>query len=275
MISVIIPCYNAADYIEETLNSILNQEGIELLEVIIVDDGSTDTSAKVIKSINDPRITYLYQQNKGVATARNYGLTQANGTYVIFFDADDKMSEGFLMKRLSALQLTSAGFSCGPVNTFPQQSKTTYGIAESVAEALLTYKPEFSSCPSNYLIKKSLLIENKVLFNERLSSTADRFFLIQLAKKTTGRLIKDSPLLYRVTPDSMSNKLTRKLILDNERYLFELKTYQLIPESVKKQFLFRINYILGLGFLKTGLYFKGFNYLSKAFISNPKKFLSR
>src|SRR5215204_5854126 len=116
MISVIIPCFNAERFIKETLDSIVTQQE-EIKNIIIVDDGSTDQSASIIKSYNDSRIIYLHQPNKGVSVARNRGLSQAEGEFVVFFDADDKMSSGFLKERKKILDVNSdIDFCCGPVN---------------------------------------------------------------------------------------------------------------------------------------------------------------
>lgn len=89
-VSVIIPVYNAASTLEATLLSIQNQS-LQDIEIICVDDGSTDDSKKVIDRIaqNDNRIRYLYQDNSGAAIARNRGLRNASGDYVAFIDADD------------------------------------------------------------------------------------------------------------------------------------------------------------------------------------------
>ena len=274
MISVIIPCFNAEEFLKETLDSILSQQE-EIEDIIVVDDGSTDQSASIVKSYNDSRIIYLHQPNKGVSVARNRGLTQAKGEFVVFFDADDKMTPDFLKERKKILiDNPDVDFCCGPVNVFPLQQKISFGIAENVSEVLLTYQPQYSSCPSNYLIRKSVLIEHQLFFNESLSSTADRFFLIQLAGKSKGKLIQNAPLLYRVTPNSMSGKLSKKLVKDNENYLLELIKNKLIPISLEKVFLFRIQYILGLGFIRTGSYIKGMRYAMKAFSNDPKNFLN-
>lgn len=90
LVSIIIPVYNVEDYIENCLNSLINQT-YENIEIICVDDGSTDLSGDKIKSIknSDNRIKYYYQSNQGVSSARNKGLSYANGEYVIFVDADD------------------------------------------------------------------------------------------------------------------------------------------------------------------------------------------
>ncbi len=86
--SVIIPLYNKANYIRETLNSVLEQT-YKHFQVIIVDDGSTDNSFEIVSEIHDKRISIYRKQNEGVSIARNYGIHKANNKYIAFLDADD------------------------------------------------------------------------------------------------------------------------------------------------------------------------------------------
>lgn len=275
MISVIIPCYNCGAFIGETIQSVLDQT-YQDFEIIVVDDGSTDNSESVVKSIQDSRIHYISQPNSGVSKARNKGFQYANGKYIVFFDGDDIMSSNFLEVRIKLLERhRGLHFCCGPIETFPVKKDMRYGAAKAVPEELLLYDPFAASCPSNYLIKRSILEQNNLLFNERLSSTADRFFLLQLDKKAEGFLLQDGPLLYRITENSMSNQLTRKLVDDNEQYLFELEKAGLIPINMKKTFLFKIHYILGLGFIRTGALGKGMRYTLQAFVSKPVTFIKQ
>lgn len=88
MISVIIPLYNKQNHILKTLESVLKQT-FQDFEIIVVDDGSTDTSLIKVKSIPDPRIRIFPQQNSGVSAARNKGILEARGEFVAFLDADD------------------------------------------------------------------------------------------------------------------------------------------------------------------------------------------
>lgn len=88
-VSVIIPTYNRARYVIEALESVLNQT-YQNLEVIIVDDGSTDKTREVLGPyLVDDRITYIYKENGGPASARNFGLTNSTGEYIAFLDSDD------------------------------------------------------------------------------------------------------------------------------------------------------------------------------------------
>ena len=91
IISVIMPAYQAADYINQAISSVLNQTCKETWELLIIDDGSTDQTAEIVRMYaKDPRIRYLCRKkNKGVAAARNLGIQKARGAYVAFLDADD------------------------------------------------------------------------------------------------------------------------------------------------------------------------------------------
>lgn len=88
LFSVIIPLYNKADYISDTLKSVLAQT-YKNFEVIIVDDGSSDNSLAVVKEITDPRLKVISQNNSGVSAARNNGIAVAKGRWIAFLDADD------------------------------------------------------------------------------------------------------------------------------------------------------------------------------------------
>ena len=87
--SVIIPLYNKEKYIQNTLQSVLNQT-FENFEVIIVDDGSTDDGPEKVGLISDCRIRFIRKENGGVSSARNRGIAEARGEYIAFLDADDE-----------------------------------------------------------------------------------------------------------------------------------------------------------------------------------------
>ena len=90
-LSIVIPVYNGANYLREAIESALAQT-FRNVEVLVVDDGSTDETAAVARSFRDVR--YLYQENRGLAAARNTGLRESSGRFVVFLDADDRLLLG-------------------------------------------------------------------------------------------------------------------------------------------------------------------------------------
>lgn len=96
MISVIIPLYNKEPIIERSLQSVLSQD-YDDFEVVVVNDGSTDRSADIVRSINDPRIRLIEQENGGPSKARNTGVNNAKGDWILFLDADDELLPGALV----------------------------------------------------------------------------------------------------------------------------------------------------------------------------------
>lgn len=108
-VSVIIPAYNRADLIEETIESVLNQT-YDDFEIIIVDDGSTDSTSEVVRRFNGP-IRYLYQGNRGRSCARNKGFEISSGDYICFLDSDDVLNPRMLELQVSLLDSnTDLGF---------------------------------------------------------------------------------------------------------------------------------------------------------------------
>lgn len=101
-VSIIIPCYNQAEYLPETLDSVLAQTYADW-ECVIVDDGSTDQSCEVAQRYvaNDPRFQYLYQANQGPSAARNNGIKHTNGEFVLPLDADDLIADTYLEKAVA------------------------------------------------------------------------------------------------------------------------------------------------------------------------------
>lgn len=122
VVSIIIPNFNKATFIAESIRSVLEQE-FEDWEAIIVDDGSTDNSVEIINNLvsNDPRLK-LFQRNrlpKGGSTCRNIGIENARGDYLFFFDSDDLMTKDCIGERVNLMQdNTTLDFAVFPVGTF-------------------------------------------------------------------------------------------------------------------------------------------------------------
>ncbi|MDQ7032067.1 MAG: glycosyltransferase family A protein [Desulfonauticus sp.] len=105
LVSVIIPTYNRAKFLGQAIESVLKQT-YTCLELIVVDDGSTDRTWQIVKHFSDKRIKYFYQENKGVAWARNWGVKVSRGEFIAFLDSDDFWLPQKLEKQLRFLQET-------------------------------------------------------------------------------------------------------------------------------------------------------------------------
>lgn len=113
LVSVIIPAFNQGHYLGKTIRSVLDQSYPEF-EILVVDDGSTDNTAVVTRQFADPRLRYIYQDNRGLSAARNTGIQHAQGAYLTYLDSDDL----FMPEKLSLLAAAlrdapGAGFAAG------------------------------------------------------------------------------------------------------------------------------------------------------------------
>ncbi|MDX6190097.1 glycosyltransferase [Flavobacterium sp. Fl-318] len=104
LVSIVIPCYNDKDYIEESVNSALSQT-YQNTEIIIVDDGSNEATKKILSSFNHKKVKIITQENKGLSAARNVGIINSNGDYIVTLDADDIFENSFLEKAVPILNL--------------------------------------------------------------------------------------------------------------------------------------------------------------------------
>ena len=93
LLSVVVCTYNRAELLPGAIRSVLDQS-YEGFEVVVVDDGSTDSTADVVARVGDPRVGYVRQENQGLSVARNTGVAHASGRYVVFLDDDDTRATG-------------------------------------------------------------------------------------------------------------------------------------------------------------------------------------
>ena len=109
LVSVIMTCFNHGEYIEEAIDSVIKQTH-QNFEIIVVDDGSTDTNTlQILKNINKPKTKIIFSDNQGVSAARNKAIEASNGQYILPLDADDKIHPTYLEKGVSILQNTTHG----------------------------------------------------------------------------------------------------------------------------------------------------------------------
>lgn len=136
LVSIIVPVYNAQDYVSYCINSLINQT-YQNLEIILVDDGSTDNSGSICDSYAalDPRINVIHQKNGGISRAQNAGLDYATGTYIAFADNDDILDAHNIEFLVHALESTGADMSKGRWQQFGVSELDT--IAQQASQGAL------------------------------------------------------------------------------------------------------------------------------------------
>lgn len=189
MISIIIPVYNVSSYLTTCLESIVRQS-IEDFEVILIDDGSTDSSKKICKNFcdKDDRFTYYYQQNSGVSTARNFGISVSKGKWLAFIDPDDFVEEDYLKSLLpedneDITKLIGGGFIL-KADSIEKEFRILNPRKVSANEAisLMIKDPNFYSYVWNKLFLREIIIKNNIIFDSDMYYGEDLLFIFHYLK---------------------------------------------------------------------------------------------
>ncbi|BCC61857.1 TPA: glycosyltransferase [Bacillus cereus] len=230
LVSVIVPLYNTERYIEQTIQSILNQTYTNV-EIIIIDDDSTDNSASIVKEITNihpNKIHYIHQQNQGVSVARNTGIENAAGEYIAFLDSDDLWHPTKLEKQIQSMHANKMNACyCGHSYFYElTQSKTaiaTKFIKGDIASAYLGH--QVIAQTSTWIFKKSLLIDNNIRFTPGCSWGEDLEFLFKLTSITNVCYVEEYLTDYRILNEgNLSSKYSDYKL----KTTIELEVYQRI-----------------------------------------------
>ena len=209
-ISVIIPTYNRAFTIEHAIKSVLNQT-YKPIEIIVVDDGSTDNTKRVVESINNPLIKYYYKENGGAASARNYGAIKAEGDWLAFNDSDDVWIEDKLFKQAKYAQLhpeynliySSYKMHMADGNTLIVPDKNTSAQLEGDILSSLVIKNTIGT--PTVMVKKDTFLKVGG-FDERLRCIEDWNFAIRFAEQYSIGFVDEVTVdAYRVDDSVSSN----------------------------------------------------------------------
>lgn len=213
MVSIIIPLHNSEAFIKETIQSCLNQS-YQNIEVIVVENGSTDHSFKIVQGIKGKHI-HLYKIEKAnAAKARNYGFRKSTGDYVMFLDADDVLEPHKITYQIKALQEKPQGWlaSCA-------WAKFTHAVEEAAIEEQAVWRIENPlewlvvaltgggmMIPGCWLLPRSL-VEQTGGWDERLTLHDDGEFMCRVLLASKGQVFVDHTMVYyRQVPQSLSRQ---------------------------------------------------------------------
>jgi glycosyltransferase involved in cell wall biosynthesis len=191
MISVVIPTYNQARYLSQAVESVWMQE-VDDLEVLIVDDGSTDETSDVIRGLAAKgELRWIRQENSGPAAARNRGIKESRGELIAFLDADDYWIQGKLKDQIAAFGAESeASDFCFSGSFLVDDNCTILANRVSNQPRILLSELIWGNCitTSSVLVRKTLLLEVG-LFNEMLTIGEDWDLWLRLTLRTTVNYI--------------------------------------------------------------------------------------
>lgn len=212
LVTWIIPVYNGEKYIEQAVKSILNQPCKDL-KVLIIDDGSTDSTNEIIKEIKDERVRYVYKMNAGVSAARNYGVKCVDSKYIAFLDADDSLCKNIYDNELHSLlmksqyELLSFAYFEGDQNLRRGNRRNLEAMGESSCdEAKLSCFKHVSS----FIFSRRFLEKDKpLMFPEGIRYREDVTFLFLVLCKGRKLLNIDRELfIYRNNSSSVLHSFT-------------------------------------------------------------------
>ncbi len=206
LVSVIIPAYNRASTVQKAVESVLAQS-YDHLEVLLIDDGSTDETAAVVQSIQDPRLRYIYQQNAGACAARNHGVSLAKGEYIAFHDSDDHWHPDKLEKQMQVLQQTGADAVVCKMNRFGVAGGVIQ-CPKRVGEGFISVKDDLFGIGTQTILAKRAVPE-QILFRPEMPRYQDLEWFLHALQKYRIYCMEEAMVDYYIGADSISRGTER------------------------------------------------------------------
>ena len=209
-VSVIVPVFNAEKTLAETLESVQRQTFSDL-ELIVIDDGSTDASRDILAAFDDDRLKVFFCANAGVATARNRGLARATGEFVSFIDADDLWVPEKLELQVEALRRNpTAGAAYSWTAFLDEEGRYLFAKERRFSQGYVysdLLRDFFIASGSNVLLRRSCA-DTVGGFDPTFDSGADWEYLLRFARLWPFVVVPRYQVLYRLREDSMSGTLS-------------------------------------------------------------------
>jgi len=232
-VSIIIPVYNASAFVKECLDSVMAQTMTDGVECILIDDCSIDNTLEEIQSIinvntdGNVKISLLRQErNQGPSAARNRGVREAKGEYVFFLDADDTITPDCIellygLAKEHDADYVQGNYSNGNVNGNENKLPCFLTNQKEIKRLLLNHnKIQFT--PHNRLVRRQMIIDNDLFFNEQIKVREDFLWMTFVAKYVKKFASCDKPTYNRgYNEDSLTNNINREREIAGYRVLIE------------------------------------------------------
>ncbi len=238
LVSVILPVYNAGEYLAESINSILNQS-FRSFELLIFNDGSTDNSLKIMESFKDERITiFNYNKNQGYIRHLNYGIQIAIGKYIARMDADDISHPDRLQHQFDFLQCNPDFSLVSSDIQVTDENNTLHGIfnydKKLPVEWQLVWRNPIAH-PTAFF-RRSLLKDEVVVYNDAMMPAEDYELWSRLIKKGNFKILDEPLLNYRVVQESAYNSNKRNALLLSNNISYNYVT-GILQKDVDRRYL--------------------------------------
>lgn len=229
-VSVIIPCYNYGNYLADAINSVLQQNVEAGMEIIVVDDGSSDKTATVAQGFGSS-IRYIYQDNQGLSAARNTGLRVAKGGFVVFLDADDLLGKGNLNAHLETFraQPDLDVSVCHSLQVYENQTQVYRWPLR--AEHLDLHLCHSNVAPVHTFMLRSQTPQERIFFDSSLKACEDYDYWLRLA--AAGKRFTTNPrtfVIYKKHGGSLTTLNTQQLAYDSAVHLKIGKLLETVPD---------------------------------------------
>lgn len=243
LVSIIVPVYNSAEFLSKCVDSLLSQQ-YENLEIILVNDGSTDDSEKICLNYEklDKRIQYLFKDNGGASSARNYGLLRARGKFATFVDSDDYVGKNYVYDMVSAHDGLDDTFVISGMRLKKKNEIGYFAYAsEMVTKDNIIYdfqKKQFflHGGPTSKLFCLSIIKQHNIKFNTRLKNYEDLIFCLDyLSHVSKIKYIQSTEYVYALDNMSMGRALNG---VEGELLLYNL--YNKGLATIDKDYLSKV-----------------------------------
>ncbi|MDR9895186.1 glycosyltransferase [Aetokthonos hydrillicola Thurmond2011] len=212
LVSVVIPAFNAEKTIRQTIESAVNQTLTDI-EIIVINDGSTDSTAKVIEIVTDSRLQVFSYPNEGVAVSRNRGISKAVGEFISFLDADDLWTPNKLESQVNALrEHPEATVAYSWVNFIDTDGDFLYpGYRFTLTGDVYSklFVQNFLDNGSNILVRTEAL-QTVGGFEQSVSPAEDWDIALRLAARYQFVVVPEAQILYRLSANTLSSNLYRQ-----------------------------------------------------------------
>ena len=223
LLSIIVPAYNVEKYVERCIESLIDKENLEY-EIIIVNDGSTDKTKLKLIELNKKYgeiIRVINQENKGLGGARNTGIKNAIGKYIVFIDSDDLIVEGLFSKIFNHINVDFDILTYKHIEFYNEsdlnienKNNFNYEVIDNIKAQKKFFLGEITSYAWDKIYKRSLFIENNILFSENTYYEDMRVVYELIAKANTVLFSDIIGYLYFQRSNSITKTFTNKHLED-------------------------------------------------------------